>query len=131
MKKKKSRCSASDLTKGKYYKEDLDTTISTKYDRPDKIIEINEKLPLFPSYSVVVAESTSGKTLTIINLLWMICHAFGNGDRIFFFTNNACKTVVDNIEKMSGNLYTSLYDTNGASRLQKIIDFQMERKLSD
>lgn len=58
--------------KQKYLKPDLDTSISTKYDYSEKTYEVNEKLPIFPSYSVIVAPPKSGKTLMAMNLLRMV-----------------------------------------------------------
>lgn len=47
-------------------KKPIDLRILTKYDRPDRVIEIHPNLPVFPSYSIVVGAGNSGQILILI-----------------------------------------------------------------
>src|SRR5689334_5902580 len=110
----------------KFYNPDLDLGIDTTHDYPEDIVLVHENLPIFPSYSVCIAPPKSGKTLMTVNFIHKVKKVFKG--RIVIFTGNMCKTLFKLEETCGAKIFTSLYDSEGNDRLQKIIDFQFKRK---
>lgn len=112
--------------KYKYYIENLDTTISTKYDVPSEILIVNEKIPVIPSYMIIVGTGGSGKTLLICNLAHMFKKVFKG--RIVIFSGTANKTLLELEKSLGADMYYSILKKDGTDRIQEIIDFQTLQK---
>jgi hypothetical protein len=107
-------------------KKPIDLKIKTKYDFPDKVIEIHENLPVFPSYSIVVGAGNSGKTLMLVNLLHKIKKVFRNN--FIIFTHSQSNTMEKCCERLGGVIYNSLEDEYGNDRIEQLMKYQMEQK---
>src|SRR5690349_17918781 len=107
-------------------KKPIDLRILTKYDVPDRVIEIHENLPVHPAYSIVVGDGASGKTLAWINLLHKVKKIAKHNIVIFSETIN--DTLEKACEKLGGVLYDSLFDEFGNNRIEQIMTFQKEQR---
>lgn len=107
-------------------KTPIDLRIKTKYDKPDKVIEIHKNLPVFPSYSIVVGAGNSGKTLMLVNLLHKIKKVFRNN--FIIFTHSQSNTMEQCCEKLGGVIYNSLEDEYGNDRIEQLMKYQTEQK---
>ena len=104
----------------------IDLTIKTKYDKPDKVIEIHPNLPIHPSYSIVIGDGNSGKTLMLINLLHKLKSITKHNIVIFSETING--TLEKVCEDLNASLFDSLYDDNGTNRIEAIMKYQNSQR---
>ena len=104
----------------------INLKITTKYDRPDRVITIHENLPVFPSYSIVVGAGSSGKTLMLVNLLHKIKSVFRNN--FIIFTQSSSRTMEECCAQLGGAIYDSIEDPDGVDRIHQVMNYQKSQK---
>lgn len=105
----------------------MDLKVDVSLDRPDKIIEVHENLPIFPSYSVIIGAGSSGKTLMLCSLLHNISSVFKG--RVIVFTNSHSDTLIHTVEKLDGVIHHSINSPKtGKNIIQEVLDYQMTLK---
>lgn len=106
----------------------IDLKISTKYDRPDKRIELHPNLMKVPFYSLVIGRGMSGKSLLIANLIHKYKSIFKDGD-VILFTHSHANTIME----LRTSRKTKIFDciTNPETkenRVEKLLAYQKSRK---
>lgn len=105
----------------------IDTKISTKYDTPSERITIHPHLMKVPFYLTSVGKGMSGKSVWIANVVHMYKDVFKDG-RILLFTDSDCDTIMNLRRTRKVKIFDNLYDAQGENIVQKLLNFQKERK---
>lgn len=105
----------------------MDLTISTRFDKITKTIEVHPNLPKVPFYTLISGAGASGKSLALVNLIDKLGDVFKKG-MIFAFTNSFCLTLTEIINKKKGMIFDEIINKNGMNRIEEILKIQKTRK---
>lgn len=92
----------------------------------DPVISIHKNIPSIPFNMSVFGKSSSGKTNMILNLLNWYSKIFKN--RTFIFTASRNGSLYSLESSLKAKIFNELYNDKGESIIDKIIEFQRERK---